>query len=313
MTLVELRYLVTLAEQKHFGRAAELCHVSQPTLSMAVRKLEENLGVLLFERSKSGIRATTMGTQIIEQARRVMAQVSVISAIADAGKDQLIGELRLGSIFTLGPYLLPQLISQLRINASGLRLNLYENYKDELRKRLCASELDAILVSLPFAEPDIVIQELFEEPLLAVMPPNHVLAAQAIVDPADLIKHPFLLLTKGHCLRENVLGVCPSLDDPERTNVLESSSLETLRHMVATGLGVSILPSSAITSSLYTNAFVARSLHGMPTRKLALAWRASFPRHRAIDALRKAIQTCCWQFTTGHDNTGQGLLVENNW
>ena len=154
MTLIELRYLVAVAETRHFGRATESFNVSQSTLSMAVRKLEEDLGVLLFERSKSGIRITQMGEQIIAQARNVLKQADTIIALADADKHQLSGELKLGAIFTLGPYLLPPLIPSLRLIASQLTLSCYEGYNSDLRHKLRTSELDAILISQPFTETD---------------------------------------------------------------------------------------------------------------------------------------------------------------
>lgn len=313
MTLTELRYLVALAEQQHFGRAAEICCVSQPTLSMAIRKLEENLEVLLFERSKSGIRATTMGEQIIAQAQRIVAQADAITALAEADKDQLGGDLKLGAILSLGPYLLPQLIPQLRLIAKSLRLDLYEGYTEDLRNKLRAGELDAILVAQPFSEQDIVTQDLYYEPLLLVMPPMHSLAARNQISVNDLNGQTFIVLKDGHCLREQMLAIFPQLQNEGGANIIESSSVETLRHMVAIGLGVSVLPSSAAISST-AHALTARPLQSAPTRKIALAWRASFPRHKAIDAVRRAIQTCSWQFTTTHNTGDQGLLVENsNW
>jgi LysR family hydrogen peroxide-inducible transcriptional activator len=309
MTLIELRYLVTLAQTQHFGRAAEQCNISQSALSMAVRKLEEDLGVLLFERNKSGIRATQMGEQIIAQAQRVVAQADVITALAAADKDQLAGELRVGAIFTLGPYLLPQLIPSLKLIANQLSLNCYEGYNSDLRQKLRAGELDAILISQPFIEADIVAQEVYSEPLQLVMPPNHALAAKKTIAIDDLNDQTFLLLGEKQCLREQMLAVFPAAVQ----NSIECSSLDTLRHMIAQGLGISILPSSATNSALFSSqALVTRPFQTQPKRKISLAWRASFPRHKAIDAVRRAIQTCSWQFTTAHESTGSGLLVENS-
>lgn len=308
MTLIELRYLVTLAQTRHFGRAAEQCNISQSALSMAVRKLEEDLGVLLFERNKSGIRATQMGEQIIAQAQRVVKQADVITALATADKDQLAGELRVGAIFTLGPYLLPQLIPSLKLIANQLSLNCYEGYNSDLRQKLRAGELDAILISQPFTEADILTQEVYSEPLQLVMPPNHALAAKKTIAIDDLKDQVFLLLSEKQCLREQMLAAFPAAVNSS----IECSSLDTLRHMIAQGLGISILPSSATSSALFSSqALVTRPLQTQPKRKISLAWRASFPRHKAIDAVRRAIQACSWQFTTAHDNTGSGLLVEN--
>ncbi|MET0356481.1 MAG: hydrogen peroxide-inducible genes activator [Cellvibrio sp.] len=308
MTLIELRYLVTLAQERHFSRAAEHWGVSQPTLSMAVRNLEQNLGVMLFERSKSGIRPTTMGEQIIAQAQRVVAQADSIIALAEADKNQLNGELKVGAIFTLGPYLLPQLIPALKLIANQLSLNCYEGYNHDLRQKLRSSELDAILISKPFTEADVVTQEIYREPLQLVMPPNHPLAAKKIITTDDLHEQTFLLLSEKQCLRSQMLEVF----EPLAEHSIECSSLDTLRHMIAIGLGISILPSSATSSALFSSqVLVTRPLEGNPIRKISLAWRASFPRHKAIDAVRRAIQVNSWQFTTAHDTSGSGLLVEN--
>lgn len=308
MTLIELRYLVTLAQTQHFGRAAGQCNISQSALSMSVRKLEEDLGVLLFERNKSGIRATQMGEQIIAQAQRVVAQADAITALAAADKDQLAGELKIGAIFTLGPYVLPQLIPSLKLIANQLSLYCYEGYSTDLRQKLRAGELDAILISQPFTEADIVSQEIYSEPLQLVIPPNHALAAKNTIAIDDLKEQTFLLLSEKQCLRTQMLAAFPDA----LNNSIECSSLDTLRHMIAQGLGISILPSSTTSSVLFSSqALVTRPLQTNPKRNISLAWRASFPRHKAIDAVRRAIQTCSWQFTTAHDNIGSGLLVEN--
>ena len=308
MTLMELRYLVAVAETRHFGRAAERFNVSQSTLSMAIRKLEEDLGVLLFERNKSGIRTTQMGEQIIAQAQCALTQADTIIALADADKNQLSGELKLGAIFTLGPFLLPQLIPSLKLIADQLTLSCYEGYNSDLRHKLRTSELDAILISQPFTETDVVTQEIYCEPLQLVMPPHHALAAKNIIALDDLHEQTFLLLSEKQCLREQMLAVFK----PSAKNTIECSSLDTLRHMIAIGLGISILPSSATSSAIFSSqALVARPLQINPVRKISLAWRASFPRHKAIDAVRRAIQVNSWQYTTAQDTSGSGLLVEN--
>jgi len=308
MTLIELRYLVTLAQTRHFGRAAELCNISQSALSMAVRKLEEELGVLLFERNKSGIRATQTGEQIIAQAQRVVTQADSITALAQADRNQLAGELKVGAIFTLGPYFLPQLIPSLKLIAGQLSLRCYEGYNSDLRQKLRAGELDVILISQPFTETDIVTQEVYSEPLQLVMPPNHALAAKQSIALSDLREQTFLLLSERQCLRQEMLAAYPSALDKS----IECSSLDTLRHMIAIGLGISILPSSATTSALFSaQALITRPLQTHPKRKISLAWRASFPRHKAIDAVRRAIHASSWQFTTAHDSSSSGLLVEN--
>lgn len=309
MTLTELRYLVVLGQEQHFGRAAEICGVSQPSMSMAIRNLETSLGVLLFERSKSGISPTAMGEQLIAQAGRVLAEAEAITALAHADKDQLGGILRIGAAPSLAPYLLPQLIPQLRLMAPGLQPVFSEANTADLGRQLRQGELDAVLMTQTFNMTEVVTQELYREPLMAIMPPSHSLAARQQLSLRELGSQPFVLPPEG-CLREQLLALCPELVDA--TNTLESSSLETLRHMVAIGLGVSLLPLSATASAIYSSqGLVARPLQSAPTRGISLAWRASFPRHKAIDVLRRAIQTCSWQFTTGQGATNTGLLVDN--
>ncbi|WP_323814103.1 hydrogen peroxide-inducible genes activator [Cellvibrio sp. NN19] len=323
MTLTELRYIVVLADEQHFGRTAERCHVSQPSLSVAVRKLEDELGVALFERTQNGVKPTAMGVRVAAQARLLLAGADNIKALADAGKDQLAGELALGSIFTMGPYLLPQLIPHLQKQVPSMSLLVQEDYTDNLRKKLRDGVLDVILVSLPFSEPDVVTQELFDEPLVLVVPKHHPLAHKDLIELDDIRQQPFILMGEGHCLRAQVLGLCPELlavvDDkgelPDRKSarMTEANSLETLRNMIAAGLGVSILPRSAAEGGLCSlHQLVARPLASPDCqRRLALAWRASFPRHKAIDVLRKAIQTCSgayWSFTTEPDDNVQTML-----
>lgn len=300
MTLTELRYIVTLAQEQHFGRAADRCYVSQPTLSIAVKKLEDELGVALFERTKSRVQPTPLGEQIVAQANLVLEQTATIKDMADAGKDQLSSPLAVGAIFTIGPYLIPQFIPHLQTLASKMPLYVEESYTHNLRKKLRNGELDVIIVALPFSEPDVVTQPLFEEPFVVLMPHDHPLTAKTAIDPNDLSDQKMLLLGEGHCFRDQVLTTCPNLQhsaDDSPANIqtaAEGSSLETIRHMVASGLGITIVPLSAATSTVYSsNLLVTRPfIEPAPSRTLALAWRASFPRHKAIDALRKAIQLC---------------------
>ena len=300
MTLTELRYIVTLAQEQHFGRAADRCFVSQPTLSIAVKKLEDELGVALFERTKSRVQATPLGEQIVAQANLVLEQTAAIKDIADAGKDQLSSPLAVGAIFTIGPYLLPLFIPNLQKLASKMPLYVEEGYTATLRKKLRNGELDVIIVALPFTEPDVVTQALFDEPFVVLMPHDHPLAAKAAINPHDLDDQNMLLLGEGHCFRDQVLATCPNLQPSLEDNsgrirtAAEGSSLETLRHMVASGLGITILPASAASTSLYTpHVLVTRPFtEPAPSRTVALAWRASFPRLKAIDALRKSISDC---------------------
>lgn len=299
MTLTELRYIVTLAREQHFGRAAERCYVSQPTLSIAVKKLEDELGVALFERSKSLVHPTPLGEKVIEQAQLVLEQTAAIKDIANAGKDQLNSALQVGAIFTIGPYLFPKFIPNLQKIAPDMPLYVEESYTATLRDRLRKGELDAIIISLPFTEADVVTQSLYEEPFLVLMPEGHPLAEKDAIDPADLNDYSVLLLGEGHCFRDQILKACPSLKPSmEKHNKIrtaaEGSSLETLRHMVASGLGVTILPYSATATICYSESSLITKPFSdpVPKRTVALAWRASFPRLKAIDALREAIQEC---------------------
>lgn len=312
MTLIELCYIVELAETRHFGRAAERCNVSQPTLSMAVKKLEEELGVMLFERTKTGVHLTLMGEPFIEQARVILRRVADIHTLAEAGQDQLHSTLRLGVVTSAAPYLLPQLIPYLQQQVATMPLHVYEDMTANLREKLRTGAVDAILVSLPFTEVDVVVQELYEEPLVAVMAQTHPLAALTCVDAATLDGQTLLLLAEGHCLRDQTLALFPEIAQRPEPRIY-ANSLETLRGMVAAGLGVAVVPRSAATPGIcMANRLVARPL-AMPgaSRTLALAWRASFPRHKAIDVVRKAIQACSgayWSFTTEPESLGQAMF-----
>ncbi len=300
MTLTELRYIVTLAQEQHFGRAAERCFVSQPTLSIAVKKLEDELGIALFERSKTRVQPTPLGERIVKQAQLVLEQTAAIKDIASAGKDQLSSPLQVGAIFTIGPYLFPHFIPQLQRLAPNMPLYVEEGYTGTLRQRLRKGELDAIIVALPFTEADVVTQTIYDEPFVVLMPKNHPLTEKKNIAPGDLDDFNILLLGEGHCFRDHVLTAFPNLQPSlEHTNnghihtAAEGSSLETLRHMVASGLGITILPMSAAMNPHYANdILVTRPFVNPPLRTVALAWRASFPRHKAIDVLRQAISQC---------------------
>ncbi|SFI11814.1 hydrogen peroxide-inducible genes activator [Modicisalibacter xianhensis] len=298
MTLTELRYIVTLAQERHFGRAAERCFVSQPTLSVAVKKLEEELGVALFERSKSTVQVTPLGEKVVEQAQRVLEQASVIRELANEGKDQLSSPLRIGAIYTIGPYLFPHLIPELAQSAPRMPLYIEENFTAELRRKLRSGELDAIIVALPFTEADVVTRALYEEPFEVLLPSGHPWTAKATIDKEDLLHERLLLLGEGHCFRDQILEACPAisahLNSPTNTLTAEGGSLETIRHMVASKLGITVLPHSAIGTGHYESGLLESRpfTPQAPSRAVAIAWRASFPRPKAIDALINAIEQC---------------------
>ena len=293
MTLTELRYLVALSETGHFRKAAEQCNVSQPTLSVAIKKLEEELGISLFERSRHKVTATPIGSRIVSQAAVVLQETRNLQHLAEQGKDPLGSVLSVGAIYTVGPYLFPRLVSGLQQAAPDMPLYIEESYTAVLRGKLASGQLDAIFVALPFTETDVVTREVYREPFVVLLPEDHLLSRGKTVDPAALAEHRVLLMGEGHCFRDQVLEACPGLQQAIQDShargqaVVEGSSLETLKHMVASGLGITVLPKSAADIATYQGtALVAREFTApAPTRTIALAWRVSYPRHQAIDTL----------------------------
>jgi len=304
MTLTELRYIVTLSQENHFGRAAEKCFVSQPTLSVAVKKLEDELGVALFERRKGRVIITDLGQRLVEQAREILDQVSIFKDMAQEGKHQLNTSLKLGAIYTIGPYLFPHLMPLLARSAPEMPLYIEENYTSVLRKKLKQCELDAIIVALPFEEPDIVTLPLYDEPFVVLLPKGHQLAAQAEITSSMLLEDNVLMLGPGHCFRDQVLEACadlkdivtlPATDSPDRRKLItEGSSLETIRHMVASRLGISVLPKSAAMAGFIDETLleIRPFAAPVPSRTVALAWRVTFPRPKAVDILSRAAKQC---------------------
>ncbi len=298
MTLTELRYIVALYETGHFRKAAERCHVSQPTLSVAVKKLEEELGVDLFERTRHRVMATPIGERVVEQARAVLQESRKLVSLAEQGKDPLGTVLSVGAIYTVGPYLFPRLVTRLHELAPQMPLFIEESYTASLRGKLSGGELDVIIVALPFTEPEVVTQEVYREPFVILMPAGHPLAERERVDPAELAGYRVLLMGEGHCFRDQVLEACSGLQkaisdrQSQGEAVLEGSSLETLKHMVVSGLGITVLPESAANLAQYgNNTLVVRPFADpVPERTIALAWRVSYPRHQAIDLLRDALR-----------------------
>lgn len=284
MTLNDLRYLVTLARERHFGRAAEVCFVSQPTLSIAIKKLEEELGVMLFERHRHEVLVTPAGTAIIAQAERVLEEADTLKGMAQAAHDEFRAPLRLGAIFTAGPYLFPGLIHALKASCPQLLLYLEENYTHVLAEKLARGELDMIIVAEPFAQPEIHVAPLFDEEFLLLLPADHPWAGQTVVDSDQLDPAHLLMLGEGHCFREQILQACPSVRAPGGNGLSPGSSLETLRHMVASGLGLTLIPACA-EPYLVTEGLTTRPLRPAPTRRMIAVWRRRFPRPRAIRAL----------------------------
>lgn len=292
MTLTELRYIVELSKSKHFGKAAKACNVSQPTLSVAIAKLEKALNTIIFERQNNQIQITEIGHRIIEQAMRTLEEADKITQLAHASKSQLDTPLKLGAIFTISPYLYPLLIPKLMKTAPNMQLLIEENFTHVLKKKLLEGELDAIFIALPFEGPGILTKLLYEEPFVFFMRKDHPLSNETAIDPKKLKKEEMLLLGEHHCFRDQVLKSCPNLQQNHNLQkTIEGTSLETLRHMVASGLGITVLPSSATQISHYKSIACTRPFKGKPPhRQVALAWRTSFPRPKAIEAVIKAIK-----------------------
>lgn len=292
MTLTELRYIVMLARERHFGRAAEKCHVSQPTLSVALKKFEQRHSVILFERSSAEVRLTPVGEQVVAQAERVLEEASKLSEITAQAQDPLSGPFRLGVIYTIAPYLLPRLIPAIHLRAPRMPIYLQENFTVRLAEQLRRGDLDAIIVALPFADPGIVSCPVYDEPFCVILPTGHPLSEQAEIASAQVDAENLLLLGSGNCFRDQVVQACPRLSERDGMfGALEVSSLETMRHMVASGAGISIVPLSAAESWPHNGPLLdfRPFTDPAPFRRVAIAWRASFPRPQAIDVLRAAI------------------------
>ncbi|RKP51039.1 LysR substrate-binding domain-containing protein [Trinickia fusca] len=304
MTLTELKYIVAVARERHFGRAAEACFVSQPTLSVAIKKLEDELNVQIFERGTSEVSVTPIGEQIVTQAQRVLEQTLAIKEIAKQGKDPLIGPLRLGVIYTIGPYLLPTLVKQMIKSVPQMPLMLQENYTLKLIELLKQGEIDVAIMALPFPETGLMVRPLYDEPFVIALPAGHPWESRKKIDAGDLKQETMLLLGTGHCFRDHVLGVCPELMRFSQTadgiqKTFEGSSLETIRHMVASGVGITVLPRMSVHEVKAHAGGVDAGLlsyvpfdEPVPDRRVVLAWRKSFTRMPAIDAISEAIAAC---------------------
>ena len=299
MTLTELKYIVAVARERHFGRAAEACFVSQPTLSVAIKKLEDELGVVLFERGSTEVSLTASGERIVVQAQRVLDEAARVKELARQGKDPLTGALRVGVIYTIGPYLLPSLVRQLLRDAPQMPLLLNENFTVRLLELLKNGEIDVAIVALPLPDSGMAIQPVYDEQFVVAVPRSHPWAKRRAISADDLKKETMLLLGSGHCFRDQVLEVCPELsrfssgaEGIQKT--FEGSSLETIRHMVASGLGVTVLPMSSVPEKLPRDSLLAYVPFRKPApdRRVVLAWRRSFTRAAAIEALRQAILKC---------------------
>ncbi|HOI67917.1 MAG TPA: LysR substrate-binding domain-containing protein [Thiomonas arsenitoxydans] len=305
MTLTELRYIVAVARERHFGRAAEACFVSQPTLSVAIKKLEEELDVRLFERGGNEVSITPIGAEIVEQAQRVIEQAAAIKEIAKRGKDPLAGPLRLGVIYTIAPYLLPELVRNVIKRSPQMPLMLQENFTTRLLEMLRTGELDAAILAEPFPDQGLAVTPLYDEPFLVAVPRTHAMATCKELSAEAIKDETMLLLGTGHCFRDHVLEVCPEFArfSPSSEGIrksFEGSSLETIKQMVASGMGITVVPKLSVPRQDVPHAADPSTDHVCyvpfsdppPTRRVVLVWRKSFTRHEAIAALRQAVMAC---------------------
>ena len=308
MTLTELRYAIVLSQTQHFGQAAKRCCVSQPTLSIAIKKFEAELGVEIFERTATNVLLTHMGEKIIAQCHKVLDELAIIKDIATDEGNRLCSPLRIGAIFTIGPYLFPNFVSPLQKSAPDMPLIIEEGYTNSLRERLRKGKLDVAILCLPFEEPDVVVQPLFDEPFMTVIPKGHRLAERSSISPKDLEEEHILLLGEGHFFRDQVIASIPNINKYHNAETLvdtdsEAYSLETLCTMVATGFGITILPQTVKGTNFCSSCnidLVAVPFEGdSPKRTTAIAWRAGFPRYKAIEAVRNAIYT---SYNLSHEN-----------
>jgi LysR family hydrogen peroxide-inducible transcriptional activator len=297
MTLTELRYIVAVARERHFGRAAEACFVSQPTLSVSIKKLEEELDVRIFERGASEVTVTPLGEEIVRQAQSVIEQAAGIREIAKRHKDPLTGPLRLGVIYTIGPYLLPDLVRQAIERVPQMPLMLQENFTARLLEMLRVGELDAAIMAEPFPDTGLAVAPLYDEPFMVALPASHPLAKRKSISAEELKEEKMLLLGTGHCFRDHVLEVCPeyarfSSEGDGMRKTFEGSSLETIKYMVASGMGITVVPQLSVAGEPRPQVVYVPFAKPVPTRRVVLAWRRSFTRYPAIAALRNAIYAC---------------------
>jgi len=303
MTLTELKYIVAVARERHFGRAADACSVSQPTLSVAIKKLEEELDVKIFERGSNEVSVTPLGGDIVRQAQSVIEQAAAIKEIAKRGKDPVSGPLRLGIIYTIGPYLLPDLVRQAIARVPQMPLILQENFTARLLDMLRTGELDCAVMAEPFPDTGLAIAPLYDEPFVAAVPKDHPMAKRKSVTAEELKNETMLLLGTGHCFRDHVLEVCPeyarfaSGAEGIRKS-FEGSSLETIKYMVASGMGVTVVPQLSVPTAAQTQGQGMSHIKYIkfsppaPTRRVVLVWRRTFTRYEAIAALRNCIYAC---------------------
>jgi len=290
MNLRAFHYLVTLADIRHFSKAAEICHVSQPTLSTQIRKLEEELDVQLVERSPRKVMLTEVGREVVERARAMLAEAESIKAVARRSRDPHSGTLRVGIFPTLAPYFLPHVIPGIRRRFPRLTLRLYEEKTGDVLSMLHQGRLDAGLLALPVDDDQLATRVLFEEPFVLAIPESHTLGAKRSITLADLENQELLLLEDGHCLREQALEVCQLAGAHEQLD-FHATSMETLRQMVAAGTGITLMPVMAVKPPVaHTENLVTRPFsEPAPSRTIALVWRKSSALGPFLDELAEIL------------------------
>ena len=298
MNLKDLKYLLALAEYRHFGKAAKACSVSQPTLSIQLKKLEQALGVQLFERGQKRVLITASGLSVVEQAKNVLSAIHELERLAKLANDPFSAELRLGLIPSLGPYLLPHILPEIKHQLPKLTLYLYEDKTEALLTQLEQGSLDAIILALPVHHKGLIIQDLFKEPFFLVMPVSHSLHNSKELHLKDLNHDNLLLLEEGHCLRDQALEVvCHEKSKLEERMNYRATSLETLRHMVASGAGITLLPLLALEEQpLIVNKPFAAPI---PERKIGMLWRKE-----------SALEPCCKRLATLISNKLPAILSD---
>ena len=294
MNLRDLKYIISVAETRHFGKAAARCFVSQPTLSGQIKKLEQELGVTIFERTRRSVALTPVGAEIVDHARRMMEQADAIEQLARAHHDPLSGPLRIGAIPTLSPYLIPLLVVPLKNRYPQLKLVLNEEITEALLERLRNHEIDAALIATPVDEADLETIPLFDEPFWLAFPLKHPVYSKDEISHEDLEQLDLLLLSDGHCLAQQVMDVCGLADRPQKGEMgdLKASSLETVLQLVGAGFGCTLVPALATRGSWMTDSgIIARKLDLPDTyRRISLAFRHGFPRRQALEAFAEVIR-----------------------
>jgi LysR family hydrogen peroxide-inducible transcriptional activator len=291
MNIRDLKYAVAIADLSHFGRAAEACHISQPALSGQIKKLEEELGVLLFERTNRSVRMTPVGELIVEHARAVLAQVDQIEETAKAHLDPLSGSLRLGMITTVGPYLTPTLLPSVRRDLPDLDLQLVEDMTHVLEGALLENRIDAVITATEPRDPRLTQILLYEEPFWIALPNRHPLADEENIDIGKIKPEELLLLSDGHCLRDQVMSFCKLLHGDQAKTHTQKTSLTTILALVGAGIGITLVPAMALGGGWMTDTGIAvrREKTGKAGRHVRLVFRASYPRRILIEKMADII------------------------